>query len=219
MDIPQLLQGVAGLAWPLITGVVLWKLFPLVREITSSRAFTIKVGSMELSVQEATEQLRANIEDLQKKVEELRAQPREGLVASESPTLPAPSAPRRIVWVDDSPANNALEIARLHDEGVEVIPVTSTQEALRVLLAERMPVRAVISDMARRESGQLNWRAGIELIQQLRQAGLSVPVFVYGSERALVSTRDEVRTVGGNGATTSSIELFELLRGVLGKTA
>jgi CheY-like chemotaxis protein len=86
---------------------------------------------------------------------------------------------------------------------------------LRVLVADRLSVHAVISDMARREHGELNWKAGLELIQQLRKAGLSIPIFIYGSARALEKTRDEVLAVGGNGATASSIELFEMLRGAL----
>ena len=220
MDIPQLLQALGALAWPVLAAVVLWKLFPLMKEIAKSRAFTIKVGTMELSVQEATEQLRTNLEDLQRKVEELRAQ-----AGNQTATVtPAPPhrltvVPRRVVWVDDKPANNALEIARLRDDGVEVIQVTSTEDALRVLVVEQLAVRAVISDMARREHSQLNWKAGIELIQQLRKAGLSIPIFIYGSARALEKTRDEVLAVGGNGATASSIELYEMLRGALNATA
>lgn len=220
MNIPQLLEALAGLAWPVLAAVILWKLFPLVKEIAKSRAFTIKVGSMELSVQEATEQLRANLEDLQKKVEELRAQTghKTAAVAPVAPQGPA-LAPQRLVWVDDKPANNALEIARLRDEGVEVVQVTSTEDALRLLVVEQLAVRAVISDMARRERDQLNWKAGIDLIRQLRNAGLSIPIFVYGSARALEKARDEVRAVGGNGATASSVELFEMLRGALNATA
>lgn len=217
---PQLLEALAPFAWPLIAAVVLWRVFPLVKEIVKSRAFTIKVGSMEISVQEATEQLRASLEDLQKKVEELRAQ------RGHKTTLAAPSAsaapaiaPRRVVWVDDRPENNALEIARLRDDGVEVIEVTSTEDAVRILVDRRLAVRAVISDMVRREGNAPNRKAGLELIQQLRSAGLSVPIFVYGSARALEQTRDQVLAVGGSGATASSVELFEMLSEVLGATA
>ena len=84
---------------------------------------------MELSVQEATEQLRTNLEDLQKKVEELRAQ-----TGHETPAIAASApqqaavVPRRIVWVDDKPANNAFAIARLQDDDVEVVQVTSTED-------------------------------------------------------------------------------------------
>lgn len=220
MNIPQFLEALAGLAWPALAAVVLWKLFPLVKDIVKSRAFTIKVGSMELSVQEATEQLRASLEDVQKKVEELRAQTGQKTVAV-APSAPPkpPLIPRRLVWVDDKPANNALEIARLRDDGVEVVEVTSTAEALNLLVGRKLPVRAVISDMVRREGGLQNWTSGVELIQQLRSAGLSMPIFVYGSARALEQTRERVLAAGGNGATASSVELFEMLREPLNAVA
>ena len=220
LNIPQLLEAIAGLAWPLLAAIVLWKLFPVVKDIAKSRAFTIKVGSMELSVQEATEQLRASLEDLQKKVGELRAQTGQAVPASVTSTAQVPAVtPRRVVWVDDNPANNAFEIARLKDEGVEVVQVTSTDEAMGVLVVRQTAVRAVISDMVRREGGALNWKAGVELIQQLRNAGLTVPIFIYGSVRAVEQTRNQALAVGGNGATSSSVELFELRRDALGTMA
>ena len=217
---PQLLEALALFAWPLIAAVVLWRVFPLVKEIVKSRAFTVKVGNMEISVQETTDQLRASLEDVQKKVEQLRAHMgHKTAPVSTNASAALAIAPRRVVWVDDRPENNALEIARLRDDRVEVIEVTSTEDALRILVDQRLDVRAVISDMVRREGNAPNRKAGLELIQQLRSAGLSVPIFVYGSARALEQTRDQVLAVGGSGATASSVELFEMLSEVLGATA
>jgi CheY-like chemotaxis protein len=218
VDVPQLVDAMAALAWPVLGGVVLWKLFPFIKDIAKSRAFSIKVGNMELSVQEATEQLRRTLEDLQKKVEELRSQAgqRSASVASVAPVARPVVAPRRIVWVDDNPSNNAFEIARLRDDGVEIIELLSTEEAVRKLVAHQFPVRAVVSDMVRREDGVYNQKAGIALVQQLRSAGLPVPVFIYCSARALQRTRDEALAAGANGVTASSVELFELLQEALG---
>lgn len=39
--------------------------------------------------------------------------------------------PRRILWVDDQPANNAFEIARLKDDSVDVIEATSTDDLIQ----------------------------------------------------------------------------------------
>lgn len=219
MDIPKLVDSLAALAWPLIAALVLWRIFPHLRAVLASRNFKIKIGEMELSVQEASEQLRAQIEDLQTKVAELR-------LGAPGPAAPAPAAalqaapppadvPRRLLWVDDEPADNAYEIARLRDDDVDVVEVTSTDEALRLLVSKREPFRAVITDMGRREEGSFRPRAGISLIEELRSVGLTVPVFVYTSARSLERARQEVLAAGGNGATASAVELFELVRELL----
>ena len=215
MEISELINAIAGLAWPILAAVLVWRLFPVVREIAKSRSFSIKVGGMELTVQEATEQLRLSLEDLQQKVGELRAQSRVAPTAVPLHKDESPS-PRRIAWVDDNPVNNAYEIARLHNEGVEVVELTSTEDAFRTLVKKQVPVRAVISDMGRREGGMYNDKAGIDLVRQLRAASLEVPIFVYSSTKALTRSREEVLAEGANGATASSVELYELLREPLG---
>lgn len=249
MDIAALLEAVGDLAWPVLAAVVLWKLFPMLQDIARSRGFTIKVGGMEVTVQEVSEQLRTQIEDLQQKVTELRSSPaahppaatalvpaapgsaapeppRPGAAAPGSPA-PAPAAPgslpprpmtpvaARVLWVDDAPANNALEIARLKADGVEVVEATSTAEAIRTLMGARAEFGAVITDMGRKEDGKHRAKAGIELIRTIRESALNVPVFVYCSVRGAAQHRPEVLATGGNGITASPVELFELLSSVL----
>lgn len=227
MDIAKLIESLASLAWPVIAAVLLWYLFPIVREIARSRAFTVKVGEMEVSVQEASEQLRQQIEDLQKKVSELRtrqtlgASPEESLKfqpealreAAPQPTDTSPSP--QVLWVDDKPAGNAYEIARLRDAGVEVSEVTTTDEALR-LLTGGSQFNAIITDMGRREGLSFRSQAGLDLIRAARAARVSSPIFVYATRKRVERTRDEVMLAGGNGATASTVELFEMLRGALG---
>ena len=211
-DIPRLIEAIAGLIWPILAAFLVWRLFPIVHEIAKSRSFSIKVGGMELTVQEATEQLRLSLEDLQQKVRELRSQPGEEVSAAslvrEGENLP----PRRILWVDDNPTNNAFEITYLRNKGIEVVELTSTDDAIRALVGNQVPVCAVISDMVRREGGTRNYRAGINLVRQLREANLELPIFIYSSTKALAHSREEVLKVGANGATASSVELYELLR-------
>lgn len=215
MDIPRLLEAVGSLAWPTLAAIVIWRGFPFLRQLLQSRGFAVKVGGMELTVQEASDQLRQQVEDLQRKLSEVRQQTQ--TAAATAPPAPTPTAavPRRVVWVDDVPANNAYEIARLRDDGVEVIQCMSTEEALQLLLGQRVAARVVVSDMGRKENGVYRPRAGASLIEQLRDAGVTTPVFIYSSARGLDRARDEVFAVGGNGATSSMVELFEMIRGPL----
>ena len=97
MDIPKLVESLGGFAWPLIAAIVLWKIFPQIRDVLKSRGFKIKIGEMEVSVQDASEQLRTLIEDLQKKVAELRlhTQGAVGAFRPVQPTIMPPAAPSK----------------------------------------------------------------------------------------------------------------------------
>jgi len=223
----KLLEAIAGLLWPFIVAVLLWKLFPAIRGIVTSRSFSVKVGGIELSVQDATEQIRVQIEDLQKQVIELRSTRidggRLGLVQADdhgaveqpkpggSPAQP----PRRILWVDDKPSNNAFEIAQLRKEGVDVEQVLSTAEALSALTSGG-PFSAVVSDMGRMEGGKFRAKAGAELVEAMKNAGITMPLMIYTSTRAALGWDAAIRASGGTGATASPTILLEWIRNVLG---
>ena len=219
MDIPKLVDAIAGLVWPILAVGLVCRLFPVVRKIVESRSFSIKVGGMEITVQQATEQFRLGLEDLQQKVEELRSRSGQKAHAAGLVHEDENPSPRRIAWVDDNPVNNAYEIAWLRNEGVEVVELKSTADAMRTLVGNQVSVRAVISDMVRREGGTRKYRAGIDLVRKLRTAKLKVPIFIYSSIKALAHSREEVLAAGANGATASSVELHELLREPLGPAA
>ncbi len=106
----ELLKALTPLAWPLMVGIVLWILFPILKAIVTSRAFSVKIAGTEITVQDATEQFRAQIEDLQKQVILLRSgQPERPRPESKEPVQRPISKTPRILWVDDNPTNNALE--------------------------------------------------------------------------------------------------------------
>ncbi|OIK29427.1 response regulator [Streptomyces malaysiense] len=199
-DATELIKALTGLAWPLMTGVVLWRLFPLIKEIARSRGFTIKVGEAELSVQEVSESLIRTTADLQGRLASARAPAVSRILDS-------------VLWVDDRPENNATEVAQLRALGVDVVLARSTDEALRALARPHRTFDAVISDMSRREGTRTNRAAGLDLIRELRAQGDTIPVFVYATARAL-ALRGEITDAGGSGVAGSSTELFGLLRGV-----
>lgn len=218
-DALEWVKALTPLAWPLLAAVLLWRLFPALHAIATSRAFTVKVAGMELSVQSATEQLRNQIEDLQKQVLALRSEPASGTEPKAHLTEPAssaaPVAPRGL-WVDDKPDNNAFEIAQLEDEGIEIVQASSTEEAMAILASSR-GFGFVISDMGRREGGAYRGQAGLLLLSAMRRAGFDTPFMVYSARRYADRNNAEVREAGGDGATASPIELMEWIRGLAGR--
>lgn len=252
-------DAIATLLLPLLALYVAWRLSPLLARIVERRSFSIKIAGFELSAQEATDQLRAQIEDLQSKVAALALpaaapavvdngktiypsappppapapardrggpgdadifapappSPQPARPRTPAPPLPAPEdpapgaaarpAPRRILWVDDRPENNAVVIAGLIEAGVEVETVGSTAEALRALQG---PPRhaAVVSDLGRREGIAYRREAGIRLVRDMRDAGIDLPVAIFTSSHGLRGA-PEARAVGAALVTASPTEL------------
>ncbi|GIH78913.1 response regulator [Planobispora longispora] len=203
-DIAELINAIAALAWPLIVGIVVWRLFPVIKEIARSRGFTVNIGGAELTVQEISEKLLESTAVIQ------------GRLASAPPEEPEALPDRylrRVLWVDDVPANNAYEVAQLEALGVEVIRALSTGEGMAALRGATVPFDAVISDMSREEDGFYNRDAGLDLAREMRGRGDDRPLFVYGSRRTL-AREDEILAAGGNGVTYSPTTLLQMLRSV-----
>src|SRR3954466_11698560 len=79
-DIVLLLTGVA---WPVLIGVMLWRMAPTLRGIMESRGFTVKAagaeitveaGGNQLTVQQASDQIHDKVEDLREQVSSLKQQ-------------------------------------------------------------------------------------------------------------------------------------------------
>lgn len=210
----DLLGGVATLAWPVLVGFIIWLLLPSIRKIIESRAFTITIAGMKVSVQDASEGLRKQVEDLQDQVLALRqpATPDRGAVRTTRSVAAAPKRSKTILWVDDKPQNNAHEIAKLEEDGHRVLRAGSALEAQSILGSVAEP-DVIITGMGRKEEGKFLADAGLDLCRTVRDAGIKAPVFVYtGRERAR-QIHDAVLEAGGNGATSSPVELFADVEG------
>lgn len=218
-DAIELIKALTPLAWPLILAFLLWRLFPAITAIVKSRAFSVKVAGMEVSVQDATEQVRAQIEDLQRQVIGLRGESGTAKAAKAADTARSLAAPvaapanrvPKVLWVDDVMSNNAFQIAQLHDQGVTVVQSGSTEDALSIL-AGNPNFDAVISDMGRREGGAYRPDAGLILLNAMRKAGFQNPFMVYSSQKYAERNRAEVIAATGDGATSSPVELLEWVR-------
>lgn len=204
----KLIEALTTLAWPVLVGVVLYKLAPSVKKILDARSFSVKYGDIELSVQDASDQLRKQIEDLQNQVAKLLGEqttpPEQARVSSLIKTG------KVLLWVDDKPKNNAFEVAKFQDDGFRVVQAKSTVEALQIVNEGLIP-DVVITDMGRYENGTYKKDAGLVIIKELRSAGVAVPIFVYTSQKYAQQHHDQSLEVGGNGATASPVALFKIV--------
>lgn len=205
-DLAKLISALAALAWPAVFAVLLVKLFGPIRALVESargRKFTIKVAGNELTMEEASEQQRVLLADLQNKLAQLEKGllPRE---ATASVTEPKPRS-KRVLWVDDRPRNNSFLVASLQDRGVQVDIALSTTEGLEALKQARYD--AVISDMGRPEGET----AGIDLALKMKTAAPGVPVFIYCGKWAATHLRDDALAAGVALITSSGSSLMAAL--------
>jgi CheY-like chemotaxis protein len=232
MTAARVIEAIGSLLWPLLVAVLLIRVIPHIpgvvadlRKAMRTRAFTVGIGGAELSVEDATEQLRRQVADLQNHMAVLLAERGEVGAAAPPPAPagagvvepagPAPDQGRAtVLWVDDDPDANALELAKLRDDGVEVLLARSTVEAMDVLSLRR-GVRAVVTDLGRAEDGEFRSHAGLALLRQLHEAEQDQPVLVYTGPRRVELDRQDALDAGAAVVTASPTELFAALRGLL----
>ena|GEM_PF-682664 len=237
MTAATIIEAIGSLLWPLLVAVLLFRILPHVpgvvadlRRALRTRAFTVKVGGVELTVEEATEQLRRQVTDLQTHMaiqlaERDRAVPppppapgsAPGATPGEAAGPPAPGRPT-ILWVDDRPDDHALELAKLRDDGVEVLLARSTAEALDVLSLRR-GVHAVVTDLGRSEDGEFRTHAGLALLRQLKEAEHDQPVLVYTEAARAELDRSDALDAGAALVTASPVELLAALGRILAAPA
>jgi CheY-like chemotaxis protein len=231
MTAARIIEAIGSLLWPLLVAVLLIRILPHVpgvvadlRRALRSRAFTVKVAGVELTVEEATEQLRRQVTDLQTHMA-LQLAERDGAAPVPPPAPPSaagageaagPPAPGRptLLWVDDHPDDHALELAKLRDDGIEVLLARSTAEALDVLSLRR-GVGAVVTDLARSEDGEFRAHAGLALLRQLKEAEHDQPVLVYTEAARAELDRRDALDAGAALVTASPVELLAALQRVL----
>ena len=229
MTAARIIEAIGSLLWPLLVAVLLIRVVPHIpgvvadlRKTMRTRAFTVKVGGVELSVEDATEQLRRQVADLQTHMAAQLAEraapggpvPPPGAPADTAAAPGADQGRATVLWVDDDPDANTLELAKLRDDGLEVLLARSTAEAMDVLSLRR-GVRAIVTDLGRAEDGEFRSHAGLALLRQLREAERDQPVLVYTSPRRVELDRQDALDAGAVAVTSSPTELFAAMRRVL----
>lgn len=207
---------VLKLLWPLILVVVIYRLFPSIRAIVEARGFQLKLWGAEVSVQDASNQLSRQIDDLGDQVRELRArlEPIDVAPGGTDPTLLPPAVgstattPRRALWVDGRSGANAYEKAKLGELGIDITEARTTSEALSLVADGSYDL--VITDFGWVENGVLRPDAGLELLEALPP---SLPAYVYSSTETVLRRRHALLNAGARAATASPTELIELVSG------
>jgi CheY-like chemotaxis protein len=211
------LTAVSHFLWPVVAVAVIWRLLPAIKDVIESRGFSVKVGSTEITVQAASDQLHDQVADLQRKVTQL-ADSAPATATERGAAIPGvedASAPKkliaRLLWVDDKPENNAYLMTTIRGLDVDVVTARSTQEGVGVFCQAQPPFDAVVTDAVRVEDGTVRSDAGVELISQLRTLDPDVPVFVYASPAAVRAVREQARAAGAGAVTASPTELLSAL--------
>lgn len=117
----------------------------------------------------------------------------------------------RILAVDDDPILLQVMTAFFTRHGIEVVTASNGSKALQ-LLGELDDIDLIVTDLHMPDSN------GIELIDQLRQAGCRVPIAIVSSaDRTLLSSASELarayqlELVGAIGKPVNFQELAKLL--------
>lgn len=82
----------------------------------------------------------------------------------------------RLLWVDDQPENNRLDVRLLRSAGAKVTLVESTEEAFRALARTHFDV--VISDIARGDQQE----AGLRMAEEFPRRSVRSPIIFYVGE-------------------------------------
>lgn len=211
---PEILKALASLLWPLIVIVLLFsfrgQMAGLI-ETARMRKFTVKVGEMELSMDEYNKQQGELIKDLQNQVAALQKQ--YGQPAQSYPAVSPRNGTRSILWVDDHPRNNAVMIQNLSEAGITVTNALNTQEALGRLRTQTFD--KVVTDMTHPDSGNdkaANAAGGIELVKSVRVMNENLPIYIYTTAEKAEKMFDEAQEVGANQITGSATILMALLK-------
>ena len=234
-----LIESIATILWPIIVIIILFSFRNSIQSLIKSgetRKFNVKIGDMELSMDELSQQQAVMIKDLQTRVNELQRQlegekkaaepkaevkaappvetPVEKHIAEKAPPPPYADIDldddiSAILWVDDNPKNNALLIASMQKSGVTVSTAINTKEAVERF--KHGSFDCVISDSCRHEGRELdNCQAGIELASLIRELDKEVPIYIY-TDKVDKKLKQKAEDAGATAVTSSPSELLKLL--------
>lgn len=173
----------------------------------------VKIGAFEAELAARMERMEHRVSDISESVTDPgNDSPDVGLFTlgalDVKVDMPA-SMPERVVWVDDDPDGNRLEIAELQKR-FDVITATDTANGL-IEVNKSPHTTLVITDAVRKEDSVLNTHAGVDLIDELGNRFPHVPVYVYCGPESLELQGDEL-AARSRLATTSWTALARQIR-------
>jgi CheY-like chemotaxis protein len=174
----------------------------------------IKVGSVELELQDVQEQLARVRQELASASSELAESAADAVLVQSS--VEQEAAPgeidliERIVWVDDDPENNRPYVDELR-QSFDVELATSTEQG--VALVSRAPERTLlVTDAVRVEGDRPNYDAGLELIRKVREEHPQVPVLVFAGYKTVTQYSAALDKAGARVVTNTFVVLAKEVR-------
>jgi CheY-like chemotaxis protein len=172
----------------------------------------ITVGGQQLTLEELSRQQNQQLADLRTQVVDVKTN-----IAN----LPPEMLPKRrvteglakihsILWVDDNPSNNSSYVEQLNNMGINVETALSTSQAMAMIRTKQFD--RIISDMGRTEEKGYSDRAGVELLETLRSAGIDIPVLFLCAPHLIDKYRREAESAGAVILTNSFINILESLQ-------
>ena len=142
-----------------------------------------------------------------------------GALDQQAATLIDVHQQRRVLWVDDAPANNRFEAAALSHLQIEVVQALDTESALARLRAARDDASddafdLVISDWSRVPSASPDEAEGLRLLRRMREEGFATPLIFYHGEfqpTRRARRREEAARGGALGEAVQPDELVQLV--------
>ncbi|MEO1274099.1 MAG: response regulator [Pseudomonadota bacterium] len=224
--IAEVVSALAALAIPLVAGWALWQILPEIKRQLSRGAVKINVGGAEISLQEASEGIEKQLADLQNRIFSIEELARDRLDVDLDAYNKASEAlvegrKLSILWVDDEPANNAYEVARLTRMGHTVQTALASAEALLWLDKIGVPCDLVISDAGRPEGGAFNADAAADLVEAIaRQSetnGKTAPPVIVYTRRANLPRAMRAKAKGARAVVSSPVDLLMQIAGIAGE--
>ena len=102
-----------------------------------------------------------------------RSRPEVGIRTTAPATNDAADAVATLLWVDDHPSNNELEVEYFRRRKIAVHLAENSEDALKLLRINDYGL--VLSDLGRGDDRL----AGLKLIQTMKQQGIRVPTIIY----------------------------------------
>lgn len=112
---------------------------------------------------------------------------------------------KSILWVDDHPENNIIEIDYLRELGIDVDCTFNTTSAERLLRTNEYSL--IISDMGRREGD----KEGYKLLESKDYYDNKIPFIIFSSDGSKEEYRLEAKERGATDSVDSSIDLVQLV--------
>lgn len=215
----KLIEALSSLLWPILVMSVAWFARESITKVIKSWAWrksSLKVGGLEISVDNYNQQQRDLIADLQDKVIALEDQiynlsKAERVITEQAIADKTEKTIKSVLWVDDHPENHIQLIEQLNNKDVSVIQEKTTDDAISRLSTSKFDL--IITDMHRIEFGQVHHEAGMELIKAVRERELSTPVVVFfgRSRKPVYRYKDIAMKAGANLVTSSPTELMSVI--------